>query len=428
MYHPILRRGAQRQLKKIGKADLVIGLPSYKNAQVAANVARVALDGAHRFHPELRTVLINADAGYRATTRQAISRQASENGHSSLVVSGRYQGQLGQGSAVAALLDASLALDAKATIILDSHTTTITPNWVAGLAHLILENKADLVMPRYRQWPLPNGLLSDLITYPLFRAMWGYNVRRPAAPDLALSPQLAVSLLDEDVWGTAVAAFGLSPWLVAYSAVNGWRVAQTALGEKYTESLPEYQPPAPNGQTQFAACFQDVVTVLFSLAHRYKSYWKKANRIYSLPTLTAFATAPNPIPEPEQNVSDLLDQLALGWIEYRLLWKQVLAPENLAQVEALAALPPDRFYFPADLWAKIIYDFVVVFNKGEADPAQIVRSLLPLYQGRLAAFGQEVAGLAPVGREGTVAAQAVEFEENRAYLKKRWQTYRSSAQ
>jgi hypothetical protein len=50
--------------------------------------------------------------------------------------------------------------------------------------------------------------------------------------------------------------------------------------------------------------------------------------------------------------------------------------------------------------------------------------LYPLYQGRLAAFWQEIAGLSLVGREGTIAAQAVEFEETRPYLKKRWQTYR----
>ena len=34
-----------------------------------------------------------------------------------------------------------------------------------------------------------------------------------------------------------------------------------------------------------------------------------------------------------------------------------------------------------------------------------------------------VAGLAAAGREGTVAAQAVEFEESRSYLKRRWREY-----
>jgi hypothetical protein len=131
----------------------------------------------------------------------------------------------------------------------------------------------------------------------------------------------------------------------------------------------------------------------------------------SLSTLTQFFpgdTSPNPAPDIDP--TPLLDNLALGWIEYRVLWQKILTPENLAQFEALAALPPDRFYFPGDLWARLIYDFAVVFNKGECDPYQVVASLYPLYLGRLAAW-QEVR-LSIVGYEGTVAAQAVNLKRS----------------
>ena len=436
MYHSVLRPGAQRQLKKIGTADLVIGLPSYKNAQTAALTAQVALEGAHKQYPELRAVLINADAGYKAATRKAVAAQSFSNGHNRLVVSGRYHGLLGRGSAIAALLDAALALDAKAIVILDSQTAGLTPDWVAGLAHLVLNNKADLVVPRYREWTLPHGILSDLISYPLFRALWGVSLRRPAAPDFALSPQLAVALLDEDIWGTAASAFGLPTWLTTYGVVNRWRVAQSALSQKYNH----IQPAKKQSGAQFKARFQDILSVMFSLGHKYKNHWQHVVRVRSLPTLTRFATESGPDNKKSDNpptrytnpnlnlmrqtdTEQLLDNLALGWITHRVLWQRILAADNLVQIEALAALPADRFYFPSDLWAKIIYDFMVVFNKGHADPAQIVASLYPIYQGRLAAFEQEVDGLAAVAREGTVAAQAVEFEETRPYLTERWRAY-----
>ncbi len=427
MYHPILRSDMERQLKNIKRADLVIGLPSYKNSHKAAHVAGVALAGAQQYYPELRTVLINADAGLEATTRQAVIAQTPNNGHHNLVLSGRYEGVLGQGSAVAALLDAALALDAQAIIILDSQTTSITPKWAAALAHLILKDKADLVMPRYRQWFTPLGILSDLIVYPLFRALWGQSMRRPAAPDFALSPQLATTLLDQDVWGTAVATFGLSPWLTSYSIINNkWRVAQTALGEKQLTFL-EQEIRQTTEHKIFKAAFQDTLTVLFYMAHKYKNEWQNFQRVRLLPTLTHFATAAAPLMSAlEEDTEWLLDKLALGWIEYRVLWQYILTPDNLSLIEALASLPADRFYFPADLWAKIIYDFVLVFNKGHIDPAKTIASLLPLYQGRLAAFQQETAGLNTVAREGTVAAQAVEFEESRDYLIRRWQTYHPS--
>jgi hypothetical protein len=209
-------------------------------------------------------------------------------------------------------------------------------------------------------------------------------------------------------------------------------VAQSALGEKQTWL--NSTPPHPNPLTswdikrkerQFRAQFQNLVSVMLRLIYDYRHRWDDIDRFDSLSTLTQFfpgETSSNPAPDIDP--TPLLDNLALGWIEYRVLWQQILTPENLAQFEGLAALPPDRFYFPGDLWARIIYDFAVVFNKGECDPYQVVASLYPLYLGRLAAFWQEVAGLSIVGYEGTVAAQAVEFEEGRSYLKTRWQAYK----
>ena len=423
MYYSVMRPGVQRQLKQIGQADLVIGLPTYKNAATAAQVTRVALEGVHHYYPDLRTVLINADAGLASTTRQAVAAQSFKNGCESTVITGRYEGVLGQGSATAALLDAALALDAKAIVILDSHTQSMTANWIAGLAHLILENKADLIVPRY-QWSLPGGGLSDLIVYPLFRALWGQSVRHPAAPDFALSSGLAAAILDEDVWETEVAQWGLSPWLTTYAILGHWRVAQSALGKKQTHLLHRRASSASarNG-SMFKAQFQNVVSVLLNQLYPYQDQWSEVADFQSLITLTEFAPAVISEPPVGDDWAALLDELALGWIEYRALWKRILMPDNLAQLEALAALPPDQFYLPADLWARIIYDFAVVFNRGDCDPYQVVKSLFPLYQGRLAAFKQEVAGLALVGREGTVAAQAVEFEDARRYLKIRWHTY-----
>jgi hypothetical protein len=113
----------------------------------------------------------------------------------------------------------------------------------------------------------------------------------------------------------------------------------------------------------------------------------------------------------------------VGWTEHRAFWQRILTPTNLARIEALASQPVDSFSFPPDLWARAVLDFAVVYNKGERDPDRIVDALLPLYQGRLASLWHDVAGLTPIGREGTVAAQAVEFEAARDYLLGRWETY-----
>jgi hypothetical protein len=348
------------------------------------------------------------------------------------VLSTRYTGLLGNGSAIAALLDAALALDARATVVLDGDTTSIDPDWLAGLAHLVLSDRADLVLPRYRSWLQSDGLLSDLVCFPLFRALWGQSVRYPLATDFAIGPQLATALLDEDVWGTAVAGQGVMPWLTTFAAVHGWRLAQTAVGEKSSDPMALANGHAAASQLvvdttsdQFQTLFFENLSVMFSQIYQHQHCWQQLPEIRSLPTLTQFAPQIRPTRLMDVNVADLLDNLALGWMEFRRLWQQILIPPHLSQLESLATLPPDQFYFPADLWARIVYDFVTVFNNGDLDPNQVLAALLPLYQGRLAAYSQEVAGLAAVGREGTIAAQAVEFEESRNYLKMRWNDFQS---
>jgi hypothetical protein len=419
MCEPVMRSQARRQLKRTGRADLVIGIPTYRNASTVGMVAQTALDGVTADFSDLRVVLLNADACSRDGTRQAVADATADA--SIPVILGGYSGRLGRGSAVRAILQAALDLNASAVLVLDAHTTSITPAWVAALAHPVLEGRADLVIPRYR-WPLPAGGLSDLIFYPLTRALWGRSLRQPGAGDCALSPALAQVVVEQDVWETEVAAAGFEVWLSSLALTTGpgpgtgkrWRVGQVDLGEKCYV--------ARTYATHFPLLFRHAVGTLLRQVRIRQAVWQSMPSVQSTPTFPGPPVPPaEPVPSPD--ATPLVDALVVGWTRYRALWQRILTPINLATVEALAAQPAVDFTFPPDLWARVVYDFAVVYNKGERDPDRIVDSLLPLYRGRLASLWHEVAGLMPVGRAGTVAAQAVEFEAARDYLLGRWEVY-----
>lgn len=419
MCEPTLRPGARRQLKRVGRADLVVGIPTYCNTKTVGMIVQTVLDGATADLSDLRVVLINADAGRSCGTRRAVADAAADAPIS--VVVGGYTGRLGRGSAVRAISQAALDLDASALVVLDAHTTSITSDWMAALARPILDGKVDLMMPRYR-WSLPDGGLGDLIFYPLTRALWGHSLRQPGAGDCALSPRLAQAVVDHDVWETEVAAAGFEVWLSSVAltegpdtkANNGWRVGQIDLGEK------SYVPR--RHFTHWPTLFRQAVGTLLRQVYLRRGIWQAMPPIQPIPTFPGPPTAPaEPVPIPD--VTPFVDALMVGWTEHRALWRRILTPTNLATIEALAVQPAHRFTFPPDLWARVVYDFAVVYNKGERDPDRIVDSLLPLYQGRLASLWHDVAGLTPIGREGTVSAQAVEFETARDYLLGRWETY-----
>jgi hypothetical protein len=276
-------------------------------------------------------------------------------------------------------------------------------------------------MPRYR-WPLPGGGLGDLVFYPLSRALWGFSLRQPGAGDCALSPELAQVVIERDVWETEVTAAGFEVWLSSLALTEGpnskteqrWRVGQVELGEKsYIRRV---------SATHFPNIFRHAVGTMLRQVYLRRAVWQTIPDIQSVPTFAG----PHPPPEesvPTPDVTNLIDALMVGWTKYRALWRRILTPNHLSAIEALAIEPVKRFTFPPHLWARVVYDFAVVYNRGERDPDHIVDSLLPLYQARLASLWQDVAGLTSVGREGTVAAQAVEFELARDYLTERWKTY-----
>jgi hypothetical protein len=419
MWDPALRCGAQRELRGIGQADLVVGVPTYRNPKTVGMVIQTILDGVTADLSDLHVVLVNADAGRNSGTRQAVSDAAA---YAPIpFVSGGYTGKLGRGSAVRATLQAALRLDASAVVVLDAHTTSITADWVAALAGPVLAGQVDLMMPRYR-WPLPGGGVSDLIFYPLTRALWGRSLRQPGAGDCALSAQFARAVVEQDVWETEVAGAGFEVWLSSLALTEGpdpkesgrWRVGQVDLGEK--------RYAAPKRSTHLLQLFRQAVGTLLRQVQLRQAAWQSMPEIEAVPTFPGPPALPaEPVSAP--NVTPLIESMIMGWAEHRGLWRRILTPTNLALVEALAAQSPDDFTFPSDLWARVVFDYAVVYNKGERDPDRIADSLLPLYQGRLASLWQDVAGLMPVGYEGTVSAQAVEFEAHRDYLLGRWQAY-----
>ncbi len=409
--HAVLRSPTPHRLRQVASADIVIGFTTHSIPPArAAQLARQAVIGAEKYFPGLKTVIINTDTGLSSRTRDAIQAVGSAR---TPVIASRYTGVLGRGGGISAILHGALHLKPKVMVILDSHTTGISPRWIPALATLVLNGRAHIVKARYG-WQLPDSALNDLLVYPFTRAIWKLNLQHPAGGDFALSPQCAAEILAQDVWGTEVNADGFDVWLNTFAITQGWRIAQAAVGEK---------PPQPAlSFTRTLTRFKNVVGTMFRQLHLRQRQWQTHRKRIKVSTFTEFSNRAKTAP-PDFDLEGHIEALALGWMAHRGLWQRIMFAENLAAVEYLASQPVQNFHFPSDLWAKIAYDFAVVYNKGERDPEAVTAALYPLFQGRLASFWGEVAGLTAVGQAGTVAAQAAEFEDMLSYLNYRWEKY-----
>ena len=75
---------------------------------------------------------------------------------------------------------------------------------------------------------------------------------------------------------------------------------------------------------------------------------------------------------------------------------------------------------PADLWAHIVYDYLVAFSAAEVDSSVLLDSMIPLYFARTATFVQEASGDDQDAAEERIGRYADLFLERKPYLLRRW--------
>src|SRR6266545_5899621 len=51
------------EIERLERADIMVGIPSYRNAATIGHVVRAAQAGLVQFFPDLRPVVVNSDAG-----------------------------------------------------------------------------------------------------------------------------------------------------------------------------------------------------------------------------------------------------------------------------------------------------------------------------------------------------------------------------
>ncbi len=417
---------ALAEVRRVGSADLMVGIPSFGNAETIGYVVRAATAGMVQYFPDLKPILVNSDGGSPDDTpRVAISTESPEYIEKIILISPRhklqrisftYQGTSGKGTAVRALFEVARELKVKAMVMVDSDLRSIVPEWVELLAGPILKGGYDLVTPLYARYKY-DGTITNNITYPLTRALYGARIRQPIGGDFAVSGDLVQRYLELDTFDEATARFGIDIWMT-HSAINeGFAVCQARLGAKIHDA----KDPA----SDLGPMFREVVGTLFRLAGHYESRWLRVRGSHPIPEYGfERVVAPESIVVSHGKLIDAFDG---GRPTSSDTWKQMLAPEQLERVMTIEPGDPADFHFPAELWVRCLYDTLVAFNAPGADQHKLLAALTPLYFGRVAGFIAETLELTTEQAERVIDAQSREFEELKPYLVGRWREMRHQA-
>src|SRR3990172_110298 len=128
----------ESKLSEIGKADLLVGIPSYNNARTIGHVVRAASAGLTKYFRDARAVIVNSDGGSTDQTQEIVAQADVPELSTILVSHGSpliakiltpYHGIPGKGSAFRAIFQIADRLGVRAACVVDADLRSIRPDW-----------------------------------------------------------------------------------------------------------------------------------------------------------------------------------------------------------------------------------------------------------------------------------------------------------
>ena len=95
-----------------------------------------------------------------------------------------------------------------------------------------------------------------------------------------------------------------------------------------------------------------------------------------------------------------------------------IAPFDAPPGTTLPAEP--AFRMPDDVWARIVYDFMLAYHQRVFNRDHLVSALAPLFSGWVASFVGELQDATPVESEERLERMCLRFESEKPYLISRW--------
>lgn len=427
------------EVKRLGPADIMVGIPSFKNAATIGHVTRAAQAGLVQYFPDSKPVLVNADAGSPdGTGRVVVETQPPDYVERILLVRPRNRlqrmsltypevdGVGGKGAALRTIFQIADALGVEALVVVDSDLRSIVPEWVELLAGPILKGGFDYVTPQYQRYKY-DGTITNTVTYPLTRALYGLRIRQPIGGDFGVSGDLVKHYLEQDDWTPDISKFGIDIWMTTKAITGGFAVSQTRLGAKI------HDPKDPGAD--LGPMFSQVVSTMLRLTVEHADQWIKVQGSHNVPTY-GFERYADP-PPLEIDVVRLLAAFARGRVALSDAWALLMAPERLAALETLAdeaaaaldeitrsdtpsTADDAEFFFSDELWARIIFDLALTARGETMAMDRLIAALVPIYYARVASLVIEARDMTTQQAEPLVERQARAYEAAKPDFVARW--------
>lgn len=399
----------------IKEAEIVVGIPSYNEAENIQYPADVASRGIEQFYSDMKSVIINVDNHSTDGTKEAFLNTPTKTPKIYISTS---PGVKGKGNNFKNLFEAAVELNAKAVVVVDADLKSITTGWIKYLADPLL-GRFDYVAPIYARHKY-DGSITNHIAYPMLRALYGLRVRQPIGGDFGFSGKLARAFLSERLWNDKIAHFGIDIWMTTVAIARRFNVCQAFLG---SPKIHNPKDPAKD----LGPMFVQVISTLFDLMIEFEYLWKdtyesRPSNIYGF----GLGIEEKP-PAVDVNTDILFEGFVNAMKKYGKTWSEVNPSPEMIEVNKLFKVADKKnFVFPTNLWARILFNFAVAYRDNQIDRKKLIESMIPFYHARVLSFVNKTETYGVKEAEEYLENINHIFETEKYYLINRWDASRKS--
>ncbi len=406
-YNTALRRYTSRRVEEIASADILVGIPCYNNEGTISHVVQMVTRGLAKHYKDQRSVIFVADGGSTDDSREVVKELQIKPWQEKIV--SIYRGPGGKGTALRSIFEAADRLGVRACAVVDSDLRSITPGWVKYLLEPVLEKGYQFVAPVYLRHKY-DGTITNNIVYNLTRALYGKRIRQPIGGDFAISREVDKFYVEQDVWDTDVARFGIDIWMTTNAITQGYKICQSNLGVKIHD--------AKEPGLHLGPMFRQVIWTLCFLMERFESYWKG---IRGSEPVEVFGYEGQVDPEPVTvDPEGMVEHFKIGFHQFSTFYKDIFSEDSFRHISEIAMMDANEFHLPTDAWVRILYELAATFHAWSINRNKLIDLMTPLYYARVASFVRQTWEMSSQEAEDLVEDPAAKFEAQKDYLVEVW--------
>lgn len=382
--------------KNLSVADLIIGIPSYNEADNIGFVTRVCDEGIQKYFPDCRSAIINVDNNSPDDTRGAFLN--AETTVPKIYIS-TPSGIKGKGNNFFNLFCEAKKMGAKTIVVVDADLRSVTPEWIRDLAMPIMD-RYDFVTPLYSRNEY-DGTITNTICYPLILGLLSKDIRQPIGGEFGFSGKYVDYILSQP-WHETTRQYGIDIFMTLNAILGGFEICKVGLGAKI------HKPSAP----KLGPMFTQVVDTLFKTLISNKSHWFSSNGgVKELPLHGKVEFS-----QPQSLSVDYKEMKATAQCGFSISQEILASTLEPSVYEKLALMyKKGKIDIGINLWARIVYDFLYAYEF-DSNNANLVEALKPLYFGRVISFIRKTLDMDYISSENEIQRQARHFYKMRSGL------------